>query len=91
MMRLINSLHCHRCRLWGKPGDVPPIIEKCPCFHHLLQPFPQYFGFPPNKMFDKCTPVYTVFAQWHAALMFCRLWHIQSVEVHLYFNVLHVK
>src|SRR6218665_2733373 len=35
----------HRRRLRGKPGNVPPIIEKRPCIHHLLPPFSPIFWF----------------------------------------------
>ena len=46
----------HRCRLWGQPGRVPPIIEKLQCIHQLLTPFAPKILFAPN-IFDKSMPV----------------------------------
>ena len=52
----------HRRRLlgWGQPVHVPPIIERCLCFHQLLLPFfsPNILACPPLYIFfDKSMPV----------------------------------
>src|SRR6218665_2697407 len=42
----------HRRRLWGQPGHVPSIIEKCTCIYYFLPPSaPQYFGLPTQYVY----------------------------------------
>jgi len=46
----------HKLRLWEQPWHMPSIIEKRPCIHQLLTPFPKFWFAIPN-IDDKSMPM----------------------------------